>query len=109
LDSNEAPAAILQGRIQTKFDIDNFEFWVSDTRKKIAFTADFLPFKSEEDRFPGLKVYNNYGNVLKITTVHSSGFLSFEPSSTGYYYIAVNSGYHQKTSEYRVLIDLIAK
>jgi hypothetical protein len=109
LDYNENPAAILEGRTQTKFDIDNFEFWVSDIRKKFAFTADFLPFKSEEDKYPGLAIYNNYGNSLAITTVHSSGYLSFEPSYYGYYYVAVNSGYSQKTSGYRVLIDRITK
>jgi hypothetical protein len=109
LDSTENPIAILEGRIQTKFDIDNFVFWVSDTRKKYAFSADFLPFKSAEDKYPGLTIYNNYGNLLAVTTVHSSGFLSFEPSYTGYYYLAINSGTSQKTSEYRVLIDLIAK
>ena len=109
LDYNENPAAILQGRIQTKSDIDNFEFWVSDTRRKYAFTADFLPFRSSEDKSPGLGIYNNYGNLLAITTVYSSGYLSFEPSSAGYYYLAVNSGTSQKTSKYRVLLDLIAK
>ena len=109
LDSNENPAAILEGRIQTKFDIDNFRFWISDTRKGYAFTADFLPFRSAEDRQPGLAIYNNYGNLLAITTVYSSGFLSFEHSYTGYYYLEVNSGDSQKTSEYRVLIDLVAK
>jgi len=109
LDYNENPAAILQGIIQTKSDIDNFEFWVSDTRRKYAFTADFLPFKSSEGKYPGLGIYNNYGNLLAITTVYSSGYLSFEPSSAGYYYLAVNSGTSQKTSKYRVLLDLIAK
>ena len=109
LDSTENPAAILEGRIQTKFDIDNFEFRISDTTKKHAFTADFLPYRSEEDKSPGLAVYDNYGNLLAVTTVYSSGFLSFEPSYTGYYYLAVNSGASQKTSKYRVLIDLISK
>ena len=109
LDSNENPAAILQGRIQTKFDIDNFEFWVSDIRKKFAFTADFLPFRSEEGKSPGLAFYDTYGNLLAVSTVYGPGYLSFEPSYSGYYYLAVNSGTSQKTSKYRVLIDLIPK
>ena len=109
LDASENPAAIIGGRIQTKFDIDTFKFLISDTRRKYAFTADFLPFRSAEDKYPGLAVYNNYGNLLAITTVYSSGFLSFEPGYTGYYYLEVNSGDSQKTSEYRVLVDLIAK
>jgi len=109
LDISENPAAVIGGRIQTKSDIDNFEFWVSDTRKKYAFSADYLPFRSAEDKYPGLAIYDTYGNLLAITTVHSSGYLSFEPSYTGYYYLAVNSGRAQKTGEYRVLLDLIFK
>jgi hypothetical protein len=109
LDYNENPAANLRGRIQTKSDVDYFEFWISDTRKMLVFSADFLPFRSAEGKYPGLGIYNNYGNLLAITTVYSSGYLSFEPSSAGYYYLAVNSGTSQKTSKYRVLLDLIAK
>jgi len=109
LDSNESPAAILEGRIQTKVDIDNFKFWIPDTRKAYAFTADFYPFRSAEGKHPGLEVYDNYGNLLAISTVYSPGFLSFEPNYTGNHYLSVNSGDSQKTSEYRILIDLISK
>ena len=109
LDASENPAAIIGGRIQTKFDIDIFVFLISDTVRKYAFTADFLPFRSAEDKYPGLAIYDSYGTLLAITTVYSSGFLSFETSYTGYYYLTVNSGDSQKTNEYRVLVDLIAK